>query len=310
MQEKNMITSYSKYSIKAKVSPKLAQLFSEKTITSTIFKPIVYIKENRTTSFFVPENQIEFFPIVIIDKLKNLVYIINRKGDAIWKYGESKFEKIKRIEYANVTNENTLLLISDETVKEIDIKTHKKIFEARYYAKSVSKTPSDTYLICDAKKSSVLEVDKNNKIIRIFPALNKQPFYATRLLNGNTLVVYNNSNCVIEYSNDLKVVWHFGNESSSELDKPEFALRLNNNNTIICDTNNSRIINVTQSGEVIQALTNTENVNVIHPNNVNITKTGTFLIIYNNNKNFVEVDLNNRALWSCMIKCNTKDSEF
>lgn len=301
MIEKKVFPSYSKYSIKAKVSPKLSQLFSEKE-TSTVFKPTTYIKENRTVSFFVPESQVEFFPIVIIDKLKNLVYIINRKGEAIWTYGESKFEKIKRIEYAKVTNENTLLLISDETVKEIDIKTHKKLFEARYYAKSVSKTKNETYLICDTKRSCVVEVDKNNKIIRTFPELNNQAFYAARLDNGNTLIVYNNGNSVVEYDNNLKEIWRFGSKNSNELDNPEFALRLNNNNTIICDTNNSRVINVNPKGEIIQELKNIDNEVITHPNRISITKTGSFLVSYHINKSFVDLDINNQKLWSCVVK--------
>jgi hypothetical protein len=78
-----------------------------------------------------------------------------------------------------------------------------------------------------------------------------EAIYATRLKNGNTLIVDPEVNSVYEVDRSKKVIWRCDSLTdddtmASRLSRPLGAQRLPNGNTLIIDTRNSRVIEVTK----------------------------------------------------------------
>ncbi|MEK7434542.1 MAG: hypothetical protein AABZ74_15525 [Cyanobacteriota bacterium] len=291
--------------IKAKISEKMTSLFLEKTREVKSVERS-YIKDNRNLSFFELEEKLTFFPILIVDKKTNIINIINRKGDVIWSYGEAKFETLKRIENAFLTTSGSVIIIADDIVRDIEIKTKHKLFEARYHTKNVTKTKDNHYLISDLKNNCVFEVDNFNIARNTFVDEKKAPFHSERLDNGNTIVCYTKASSLSEFDKYGKLIWTYGKKSTSSndenaLNNPEYFLRLANGNTFICDTQNSRIINVSKAGKILQRLQDPIDEVIFYPSFIQQLKNGNIFIKYVNDKKMIELDLKNKVLWKLHI---------
>ena len=156
-----------------------------------------------------------------------------------------------------------------------------------------SRTPQGTTLIVDRWQECVFEVDAAKNVIWRYgvpddptrqgdddleapdPGELLDPFTATRLDNGNTLIAENQACRVLvirssDYEaagpndgyTEASIVWQYGviGELSSEhdyadgyLDWPKYAVRLGNGNTLIADEAAHRVVEVTPSGSVVWA---------------------------------------------------------
>jgi len=98
----------------------------------------------------------------------------------------------------------------------------------------VHETKEGTYLAAHLRDNKVVEYDANFK--EIWSYATKQPWWATRLKNGNTLMT-EGPHTVLEVNKEGKIVWQF-----SQQDAPEYrffifqeASRLANGDTVICN---------------------------------------------------------------------------
>jgi len=137
------------------------------------------------------------------------------------------------------------------------------IFSAYRSAVGFGGVPNTT-LIVDRLSDIVFEVDQSGRVIWQYRGTPGRPlmdpFYATRLANGNTLIVDDKeSQTVFEIDTDAyeasaphygfedsDVVWSFG--GSGVLVKPKHAERQPNGDTLISDEEGQRVVRVTLDG--------------------------------------------------------------
>jgi hypothetical protein len=98
----------------------------------------------------------------------------------------------------------------------------------------VHETKEGTYLAAHLRDNKVVEYDADLK--EIWSYATKQPWWATRLKNGNTLMT-EGPHTVLEVNKQGKIVWQFSQEDAPEYKFFVFqeASRLANGDTVICN---------------------------------------------------------------------------
>lgn len=186
-----------------------------------------------------------------------------------------------------------------------------------------SNPANDThYLITDSKHLKVVEVDSSGNLIWEYGCTGSQCFCekdncfygfdsGTRLSNGNTLIVDNVHNKILEVDVDGNTIWRYGDGKVgsyfNQLDHPKTAFRLGNGNTLIADNENNRVIEV-ESGKsttweygcdnkFLDCSANTISENLKSPSSATMTKEGKVLIADTDNNRVIEVNKNNEIQW-------------
>jgi len=248
----------------------------------------------------------------LLDKNKGDLYRIDRKGNHIWFYSSSQNGLAKPQFIFDLPDS---ILVADgeqKKVLQIELNSKKIIWsyegdenEKLVFPRSVELTEKNTILIADQQANKVLEIEKNSgKVIWFYKnfELLKTPFYASRLKNGNTIIIDWSSHIVLEISPEKDLVWSYGvakkpGREDGCLSYPESAERIANGNTLIADTRNSRVIEVDPDGKIVWEYEGKGINKIMSPTIAKRMSDGNTLIYYSNNKYIVEVDAEGKVLW-------------
>ncbi|MFN8674166.1 MAG: hypothetical protein U0457_19050 [Candidatus Sericytochromatia bacterium] len=244
------------------------------------------------------------FPILIIEKNDKLVMVLNREGNTIWQYGNSRNQELKMPKNITLTSEKTIVITDLDRVFEVSLKNKEILWEYETKAKFASKIKNGNYLICDEKEARVIEVDHNKNIIWEYH--DKKPFsHALRLANGNTLLTSSSEHLVKEIDSNNKIIWTFGENESVEKEKellfPENSVRLKNGNTLITDCKNGRIIEVSKEKDIVWSYHGNHQFPLISPTYSARLKDEHTYIIHSNYKHIIEVDLQGKMIWRLVM---------
>jgi hypothetical protein len=111
-------------------------------------------------------------------------------------------------------------------------------------------------LIADENNSRVIEVTRNDQIVKTFTASGTlgTVAFASRLENGDTLMTDAGNSRAVEVNPHDVVVWQYITDTSPlsvPAPSPTRAIRLRNGNTLISDQFNNRVIEVTPPGRIV-----------------------------------------------------------
>lgn len=194
-------------------------------------------------------------------KLKNegsKVFIIDFKGNILWKYDEN----IKFAHSAIQLRNENILIPDTNNDRLIEVDFNKKIVWSSEmwgngtgkmsngikmdYPNFVQELENGHFLISDRYNSSIWEVDRTGKIFWSYnkTKLQHAPY---QIDNGNIIIADSENNKIIEINKKGEKIWEY----FSGLNWPRFAQRLKNGNTLITDSNNHRIIEVTKDGRIV-----------------------------------------------------------
>lgn len=112
------------------------------------------------------------------------------------------------------------------------------------------------YLIADGENKRAIEVDRHDKMIKVFTASGTlgNCSHAIRLDNGNTLLTDEGKNRVVEVDRHDVIVWQYitnGSAMSINSPSPSRAYRLDNGDTVISNQYNNQIIVVNRSSVIV-----------------------------------------------------------
>ena len=153
---------------------------------------------------------------------------------------------------------------------EARIQAHRPATRACRFTPS-SACPTATRWSSESGNARIIEVDKDDKIVKEFPLTVEHPstHSDTRLVrkldNGHYLVAHENDGTVREYDENGKVVWSYkldlagrpaspGHGPEGHGDHVYSAYRLPNGNTLIGGGNNNRVIEVTPEGKTVWSI--------------------------------------------------------
>ncbi len=236
--------------------------------------------------------------VLIADRSNVAVIEVNRRGKIVWSYTKADDPRlINPYSAKRLPNGNTL--ISDRRADFVIEVTPDKRLVWQYGAEQDNMAPGsimDPYsatrlangntLICDNRFGTrVIEVRSSDydptkptlgytagSIVWRYgrdndpgtgPGQLASPRKASRLTNGNTLIVDSEDNeasgdRVIEVSPAGRIVWQCGNGSLIQLSKPSAAERLANGNTLISEEESGRVLEITASGAIANAYENND----------------------------------------------------
>jgi PQQ-like domain len=202
--------------------------------------------------------------------------IVNAKGEVEWEVPL----KHDAHDIAMLPNGNVLLHTGPTTVVEM---TPEKKIVWRHEAKpkpgysgaieihSFQRLNNGLTMIAESGNRRIIEVDKNDKIVREIPlTVNKpEPHRDTRLVrklaNGNYLVCHEGDGAVREYDPTGKVVWSYTVNLDGRPRSPGHgpeghgtevfgAIRLAGGNTLIAAGNGNGVIEVTPEGKIVWSI--------------------------------------------------------
>lgn len=202
--------------------------------------------------------------------------IVNAKGEVEWEVPL----KHDAHDIAMLPSGNVLLHTGPTTVVEM---TPEKKIVWRHEAKpkpgysgaieihSFQRLNSGLTMIAESGNRRIIEVDKNDKIVREIPlTVNKpEPHRDTRLVrklaSGNYLVCHEGDGAVCEYDPTGKVVWSYTLDLDGRPRSPGHgpeghgtevfgAIRLAGGNTLIAAGNGNRVIEVTPEGKIVWSI--------------------------------------------------------
>jgi hypothetical protein len=202
--------------------------------------------------------------------------IVNAKGEVEWEVPL----KHDAHDIAILANGNVLLHAGPTTVVEM---TPEKKIVWRHEAKpkpgysgaievhSFQRLNNGLTMIAESGNRRIIEVDKNDKIVREIPlTVNKpEPHRDTRLVrklaSGNYLVCHEGDGAVREYDPTGKVVWSYTLDLDGRPRSPGHgpeghgtevfgAIRLAGGNTLIAAGNGNRVIEVTPEGKIVWSI--------------------------------------------------------
>lgn len=245
---------------------------------------------------------------LMIDKVKNIIFQIDRKGEITWKLENVGLFKPVYI-HDGFPNSIYVCDATQKTVVEFDCNNKEILWEfndtssseSLLYPRSSVPTKNGTVLITDQLGNKVFEVNKSNKNV-IWEYKGGIPYHSERLDNGNTLITDWGQHIVLEVNQNKEVVWSYGQTKTSGnaegyLAYPEYAQRLENGNTLITDTKNSRVIEITPEGHLIWIFTNDGPTRLMTPTFAKRLPDGNTIIVHSGNKQVVEVNKDRKCLW-------------
>jgi hypothetical protein len=206
--------------------------------------------------------------------------IVNEKGEVEWEVPC----RHDAHDIAMLPNGNVLLHTGPTTVVEM---TPEKKIVWQHQAKpkagykggieihAFERLPDGNTMIAESGNARIIEVDKDNKIVKEIPLTveHPQPHRDTRLVrkleSGNYLVCHEGDGAVREYDPSGKVVWTYkldlAGRPRADGHGPEGhgtevfgAIRLAGGNTLIACGNGNRVIEVTPAGKTVWSIEHDE----------------------------------------------------
>lgn len=213
---------------------------------------------------------------------KKHVAIVNAKGEVEWEVPNPDAREIHDIQMLD--NGNVLFQTGYTTVVEVNkakevVWKHESKPKEGYTGKveihSYQRLKDGNTLISESGNSRLIEVDKQDKIVKVVPltVVKSNSHRDTRMVrkldNGHYLVCQEGEGKVREYDATGKIVWEYalelGDRPRSDGHGPEGhgvevfgAVRLKNGNTLIAGGNNNRILEVNKAGKTVWSIDHTE----------------------------------------------------
>lgn len=213
---------------------------------------------------------------------KKHVAIVNSKGEIEWEIANPDAREIHDIQMLDNGNvlfqTNYITVVEVNKAKEVVWKHESKPKEGytgRVEIHSYQRLKDGHTLIAESGNTRLIEVDKNDKIVKVVPLTVTKPnaHRDTRMVrkldNGNYLVCQEGEGKVREYDATGKIVWEYamelGDRPRSDGHGPEGhgvevfgAVRLKNGNTLIAGGNNNRILEVNKAGKIVWSIDHKE----------------------------------------------------
>lgn len=209
---------------------------------------------------------------------KKRVAIVNAKGEIEWEVPNPDAREIHDIQA--LPNGGVLFQTSYTTVVEVNrdkqvVWKHeskpKEGYTGRVEIHSYQRLKNGLTLIAESGNSRLIEVDKNDKIVKEIPLTVTTPnaHRDTRMVrkldNGNYLVCQEGEGKVREYDGKGKIVWEYSLDLAGRPRSPGHgveghgvevfgAIRLPNGNTMIAGGNNNRVFEVTREGKTVWSI--------------------------------------------------------
>lgn len=209
---------------------------------------------------------------------KKRVAIVNATGEIEWEIANPDAREIHDIQL--LPNGNVIFQTSYTTVVEVNrdkqvVWRHESKPKEGYTGKveihSYQRLKNGRTLIAESGNGRLIEVDKNNRIVKEIPLMIEKPNahrdtrMARKLDNGHYLVCHEGDGKLREYDKDGKVVWTYVMELGDRPRSPGHgveghgvelfgAIRLPNGNTMIAGGNNNRILEVSREGRIVWSI--------------------------------------------------------
>ncbi len=206
--------------------------------------------------------------------------IVNEKGEVEWEVPC----RHDAHDIAMLPNGNVLLHTGPTTVVEMTpdkkiVWQHQSKPKAGYTGAveihAFQRLPDGLTLIAESGNRRLIEVDKDDKIVKEIPLTveHPEPHRDTRLVrkleSGNYLVCHEGDGMVREYDPTGKVVWSYKLDLAGRPRSPGHgpeghgtevfgAIRLKNGNTLIACGNGNRVIEVTSDGKIVWSIDHDE----------------------------------------------------
>ncbi len=206
---------------------------------------------------------------------KKRVAIINSKGEIEWEVPNPDAREIHDIQA--LPNGNVLFQTGYTTVVEVSrdkqiVWKHESKPKAGYDGKveihSYQRLKNGLTLIAESGNSRLIEVDKQDKIVKeipltvVKPNAHRDTRMVRKLDNGNYLVCQEGEGKVREYDGKGKIVWEYALDLNGRPRSPGHgveghgvevfgAIRLKNGNTMIAGGNNNRVFEVSRDGKIV-----------------------------------------------------------
>jgi hypothetical protein len=159
-------------------------------------------------------------------------------GEVVWRLDQANYP------YDAIRLENGNTMVAEYAVNRIveyDARTRAPVAQfAVNHPVSLQSLENGSTLVASA--AGVVELDRRGNVAWRLVAAGVRPHRASRLENGNTLVVDHLRGQVTEFDASSKRVW-----SLSGLQRPVQAIRLEDGNTLILEQGNNRIIEIDPS---------------------------------------------------------------
>ncbi|MFN4151633.1 MAG: PQQ-binding-like beta-propeller repeat protein, partial [Candidatus Sericytochromatia bacterium] len=263
---------------------------------------------HRSPVITTPGAKLSDLHFLMIDKIKNIIFQVNRKGETTWKLEDVGLFKPVYI-HDNYPNSIYVCDATQKVVVEFDCNSKEILWEYNdtsskeklIYPRSSVPTSNGTVLITDQLGNKVFEVDKSTKEL-VWEYKGGIPYHSLRLENGNTLITDWGNHIVLEVNNNKEIVWSYGQSKTSGdaegfLAYPEYSQRLENGNTLITDTKNSRVIEISPQGHLVWIFSNDGPTRLMTPTFAKRLPDGNTIIVHSGNKQIVEVSPTSKVLW-------------
>lgn len=164
--------------------------------------------------------------------------------------------------------------------------------------------PGNHFLMINPLKRQVAELDRTGKAYWLYSpegdALTRQMagfVHASRLANGNTLVVDLGSHRVLEVTATKEIAWQTADDA--KLKAPRHAVRLANGNTLVTDSGNSRLVEIDKQGQANWSYgeMGCSGNGLFKPGSALVLPTGRILIADSGNHRVIEVDPAKGVVW-------------
>jgi hypothetical protein len=203
------------------------------------------------------------------------IAIINEKGEVEWEVA-NKAPEVHDIQM--LPNGNVLFQTSYTTVVEMNREKQivwqheskpKEGYTGRVEIHSYQRLPSGLTLIAESGNTRLIEVDKQDKIVKEIaltvatPSSHRDTRMVRKLDNGHYLVCHEGDGKVREYDENGKVVWTYSMELGEGPSTGGHeghginvfgAIRLPNGNTMIAGGNNNRVFEVNPDGKIVWSI--------------------------------------------------------
>lgn len=244
-------------------------------LSGLVFSIVLLLFSYHSNSFSVADS-ISDYKVLGADK--GHIRLVNSKGEIEWEMPNPDAREIHDIQA--LPNGGVLFQTSYTTVVEVNrdkqvVWKHESKPKEGYTGKveihSYQRLKNGLTLIAESGNSRLIEVDKNDRIIKeipltvVKPNAHRDTRMVRKLDNGNYLVCQEGEGKVREYDGKGKIVWEYALDLAGRPRSPGHgveghgvevfgAIRLPNGNTMIAGGNNNRVFEVTRGGKTVWAI--------------------------------------------------------
>ncbi len=213
--------------------------------------------------------------IVVSDERGNRIAILDKKGEAVWRFGRSKGEGLSKPRLAQFCPDGQIAIADTGNQRVIKVNLKKEqVWEFAYQAPGLqSRTsakpvflhaaPSGNLILTDAGHRKVYEIDNNGKVVWEFSgklgfSLNFQhqllkpelfmPVSAFEISPGHYLIADQGNGRILELNRKGKLLWMYPDKKLPGLQAINFAYRLPSGSTWITS---DKIIEISAKGEIL-----------------------------------------------------------